>query len=75
MSDDKYATVGSVNLDYRSLHLHFECGVWMYGAGCISDIKKDFEEMFEVSALAEIKKNSLARRLFRGVLELLAPLL
>lgn len=75
LSDDKYATVGSVNLDYRSLYLHFECGVWMYGAGCISDIKKDFEEMFEVSALAEIKKNSLARRLFRGVLELLAPLL
>ncbi len=28
--DDKFATVGTINLDYRSLYLHFECGVWLY---------------------------------------------
>ena len=27
--DDKFATVGTINLDYRSLYLHFECGVWL----------------------------------------------
>ena len=27
--DDRIATVGSINMDYRSLYLHFECGVWM----------------------------------------------
>ena len=30
VSDDVQATVGTVNMDYRSLCLHFECGVWMY---------------------------------------------
>lgn len=75
ISDDKIATVGSVNLDYRSLFLHFECGVWMYKTDCIAKIKEDFTEMFEVSKPAEIVKCSLARSIFRGVLELLAPLL
>ncbi len=28
--DDEIATVGTINLDYRSLYLHFECGVWLY---------------------------------------------
>jgi len=75
VSDDKYATVGSVNLDYRSLYLHFECGAWMYNTSCISDIKKDFENTFLQCELIEKPKNSLFRRLFRGVLELLAPIL
>ena len=30
LCDDKIGTVGSINLDYRSLFLHFECGVFMY---------------------------------------------
>ena len=35
--------MGTVNLDYRSLFLHFENGVWMCEAPCIQDIRKDFE--------------------------------
>lgn len=30
VSDDEIATVGSINLDYRSLYLHFECGTFLY---------------------------------------------
>lgn len=75
LCDDKYATVGSVNLDYRSLYLHFECGVWMSDTKCIADIKEDYLKMFGECHIAEVQKNSLIRRLFRGVLELLAPLL
>ncbi len=26
--DDEIAVVGTINLDYRSLYLHFENGVW-----------------------------------------------
>ena len=29
LSDDKYAIVGTINLDYRSLVHHFENGVWV----------------------------------------------
>ncbi len=30
VADDEKAVVGTVNLDYRSLFHHFECGVMMY---------------------------------------------
>jgi len=75
LCDGHYATVGSVNLDYRSLYLHFECGVWMYNPDCISAIRKDFEETFERSARVTEETCSLARRLYRGILELIAPLM
>ncbi|MBE6541622.1 MAG: cardiolipin synthase [Ruminococcaceae bacterium] len=75
LCDDKVATVGSVNLDYRSLYLHFECGVWMYGCDCIKDIKSDFEEIFANSSVPQEKKCGLIRRVWRAVLEFLAPLM
>ncbi len=74
LCDDKYSTVGSVNLDYRSLYLHFECGLWMYNSTENEKIKEDFEEMFRDSVLIKPQKCSYARQVFRGVLELLAPL-
>lgn len=49
ISDDSNAIVGSINLDYRSFYLHYECGVWMCDAPVIKDIKKDFLNTFDVS--------------------------
>ena len=75
--DDRYATVGSVNLDYRSLFLHFECGVWMHDTPAVAEIKADFCRILESSR--EIKASdcrvSWLRRLYRSVLDLFAPLL
>ncbi len=77
IADDMYATVGSVNLDFRSLYLHFECGVWLYKTPTIPEIKKDIGDILSVSR--EIKladcKVCFLRRLYRSVLEILAPLL
>ena len=42
--DDIFATCGTINLDYRSLVHHFECGTWMYNVPCIEEMKKDFLE-------------------------------
>lgn len=42
--DDIIATVGSVNLDYRSLYYHFECGLLMYDTSAVLDARDDFEE-------------------------------
>ncbi|MGI6203617.1 MAG: cardiolipin synthase [Eubacteriales bacterium] len=42
ISDDVTATVGTVNLDYRSLYLHFECGALLHQVPAIADIKQDF---------------------------------
>jgi cardiolipin synthase len=41
--DDETAIVGSINLDYRSLFLHFENAVWMYGSRAVLQVKEDFE--------------------------------
>ena len=74
--DSIYAAVGTINLDYRSLYLLFECGVLLYKTKCISDIEKDFEE-----TLKECKKIKLSdtkvdflRKLKRAILRLFAPL-
>ena len=75
--DDQIATVGTVNLDYRSLCLHFECGVLMFKTNCIEDIKKDLEETFNNSKPILIKdvKVGLFKSLKRAILRLFAPLM
>ena len=42
--DDKLAVIGTINLDYRSLVHHFECGVWLYKNSAIKDMKLDYLE-------------------------------
>ena len=42
VSDDRVATVGSANLDFRSLYMHFECGAFMCDTDAVSEIKADF---------------------------------
>lgn len=77
VSDDLYATVGTVNLDYRSLFLHFENGVWMYRTDCIKDIKADFLATQRKSEPVTQKPRRLnvLVRLYRSVLRLFAPLM
>ena len=76
--DDEYATVGTINLDYRSLYLHFECGVWMYNTDSIKEVKQDFIETLEKSqeiTLEMCKNVSKPRKFLRAILKLFAPLL
>ena len=47
VSDDEKATVGSINLDFRSLYLHFECGTYLYRNSTVADVEKDFEKTLE----------------------------
>ena len=44
VSDGLRGVVGTVNLDYRSLSHHFECGAYLCGTPCIGDIEADFQE-------------------------------
>lgn len=75
--DGEYATVGTVNLDYRSLYLHFECGVWMYGAPCIQSMEEDYQLTLSKSQLftKEDCRTSWWARLGQSMLRLLAPLM
>lgn len=49
VSDDDMAFVGTINMDFRSLTHHFECGAVLYKNECIKDIHKDFKHIFKVS--------------------------
>lgn len=74
--DDKYAIVGTVNLDFRSLYLHYECAVWMYKCSAVNDIKKDFEEIIKVSEQqTKPKKRMLISRIAISILKVFAPLM
>lgn len=44
VADARVATVGTINMDYRSLYHHFENGVLLYGYEAIMDVEKDFHE-------------------------------
>ena len=59
VSDDDTATVGSINLDYRSLYLHFECGVFIYRNPVVRDIEKDFQETLAKCQKITIRKGKL----------------
>ncbi|MEY8515644.1 cardiolipin synthase [Lachnospiraceae bacterium 29-84] len=76
--DDKIATVGSINMDYRSLYLHFECGVWMYRSSAVMQVKEDalatMAEAEEIN-MEFCQKRPAAIRTFLGVVRLFAPLL
>ena len=76
--DDKIATVGSVNLDYRSLYLHFECGVFMYKTQAVGQLREDCMEVLSCSdeiTKEFCKKRNIFIRIFQGVMRLFAPLL
>lgn len=76
--DDNYAVVGSINLDFRSLYLHFECATFLYHSKVINSIKEDIENTIEVSREITYESClSLNRpyRLWQGLLRLYAPLL
>ena len=78
LCDDKIATVGSVNLDYRSLYLHFECGVFLYRCKAVEELKGDCLEVFACSdeiTIAFCDEQHVFVQLFQGVMRLLAPLL
>ena len=77
VSDGRRAVVGTVNLDFRSLYLHFECGALVYDDAVTEDVKNDFLDTLEVchEITAEDCKCSLLVRFFRSVMRIFAPLM
>ncbi len=47
--DNEVAFVGSVNMDYRSFVLHFECGMVFYQSSLATALRKDFDDLIEKS--------------------------
>jgi len=78
VSDDHTAVVGTINLDYRSLYHHFECGAYMYKTACIADIEADFHQTLKRCTRVTketLKGEPLRRRIAGPMLKVIAPLL
>ena len=77
-SDDEKAVVGTINLDYRSLYLHFECAAFLYQVDEIIHIEQDFQETLEKCqeiTLENRKEGTALLRLAGWFLKVLAPLM
>lgn len=78
VADDKAAAVGTINLDYRSLYLHFENGCWFCGCQAVQDVRADFEALFpqcENVTPQYSGQRSLALRGVQCVFRLFSPLM
>ena len=78
VSDNDTATVGTINLDYRSLYHHYECATCMYKTDCIADIERDFEETLKKCNCVTkeaVKKEKLIWKLSGWILKVVAPLM
>ena len=77
-SDGRKAVVGTINLDYRSLYLHFECGAFLFDLPVIEKIDKDFEHTLaecQEMTMADYRKGSIMQKIYGKALKLLAPLM
>ncbi len=77
LSDNKVGVIGTANFDFRSLYLHFECGVWLYKAKALSQAYEDFLQIIETSheiTLEDCKKFKWSQKLFAVLLKIFAPL-
>ena len=77
LADDRQAVVGTINLDYRSLTLHFENACMFVDHPVIPSVKADFESTFPRCETVTVKKHRLnvLYDLYLGLLRLFAPLL
>ncbi|MBV1758219.1 MAG: cardiolipin synthase [Dethiosulfatibacter sp.] len=76
--DDDYGVVGTINMDYRSLYLHFECGVWLFKTESVIHMRDDFIDtlaMCEQIPLEQAISLPWYRMLGRLLLRIFAPLL
>ena len=77
IADDKIAGIGTVNLDYRSLFLHFECNAVFYKSDMIPELKRDFldtQSQCVEKTVVDMKKG-LLHKLGDNLLRVIAPLL
>ena len=78
LCDDIHAVVGTINLDYRSLRHHFECGAYLYRLPVLEDMKEDFRKTRESChriSPEDIRNFPRFQRFLAYLLKFAAPLL
>ncbi len=75
---DLWGVVGTINMDFRSLYLHFECGVLLYGGDTVLSIKNDFLQTLrrcQKISLEDCRSAKWYQKLTRALLRMFAPLM
>ncbi len=67
--DDKIAVVGTINMDYRSLYLHFECGTLLYGGEVVLALKRDCEQTMQKSRVIALKDQKRPLRFWQSLID------
>ena len=78
VSDDKRAVVGTINMDFRSLYLNFECAAYMENVSAVSDIYDDYKKTLEKCVQItkeECEKYNPIFKLIGKLLWIIAPLM
>ncbi len=78
VSDDTRAVVGSINLDYRSLFLHFECASYFYRHSVVAQVEQDVQNTLKKCmqvTIDDCKKFNIFKQIAGHVLRLFAPLM
>ncbi len=78
VSDDEKAVVGTVNLDYRSLYHHFECGVVLYKSSQVAEVERDIRETLDKCLemnTEDYKRLKLTDRMLGRIMRIVAPLM
>jgi len=78
LADAQSAVVGTVNMDFRSLYLHFEDAVYLTQSEAAAQIARDFEETFpqcrEIT-YARCRHIHIYQRIGRALLRMFSPLM
>ena len=78
VSDDCKAVVGTINMDYRSFYLHFECAAYLRDVPAIADIEADFQQTLAKCReihIGDLKDIPLTTRVAGWLLKVFAPVM
>ena len=78
VSDDEYGNCGTINMDYRSMYLNYECAAWMYRSKAVLQIRDSFTGILPVCTeiTAEYcRSRSGLTRLVQSLLRVFAPIM
>ena len=78
VSDDCKAVVGTINLDYRSFYLHFECAAYLRDMPAVLDVERDFQATrarCQEIHLEDLKDIPLSYRVAGWLLKVFAPVM
>ncbi len=71
--NESSAIVGTINMDYRSFYLHYECGAWMCSKDIVVNVRKDILDTIEISeeiSYEAWKKRPIKMKIYQAFLNL-----